>query len=146
MTATFSTIRSAIKSLIQTDPDFVPNNGNVYDYEPDVQTINKDPFIAVIETENDSMFANTTENRREYIFNVKVFVERASRGSENAEILITDIVDRLIDLFDSSGTLGVNGVVLVKASPSSWSYEMGDKEYRVAEIKVGVLVWYDTVN
>lgn len=144
MTANFNTIRSAIKTIIQTDADFV--YGNVFDYEPEIQLVDKDPFAVVTGSDNESDFANTIENKRLYEFSIKVFVERASRGDQNAEILTTSIVDRLIDTFDQSGTLSVNGVLLVKPSPSAWSYIMADKEYRVAEIKLGVYVWYDTVN
>lgn len=141
MSANFKNIKAGIKSILIADEDL--GSDGVFNYEPSIETLNQDPFAVVVPSENESEFATTTENKRIYGFSIKVFVERASRGVAESELLLMRIIDRLINSFDESSTLSVDGVMIVRAAPSAWSYVLSDKEYRMAEIKLGVLVWYD---
>lgn len=141
MSANFSQIKAGIKNILVADEDL--GSSGVFNYEPEIETINQDPFAVVVPSENESEYATSTENKRVYGFSIAVFVERASRGVAESELLLTRIVDRLLNSFDTDPTLSVNGVILTKAAPSGWSYVLSDKEYRMAEIKLGVMVWYD---
>lgn len=142
--SSFSNIKSGIVTILQNDDDLDANS--VFNYEPSISEITQDPFAVVIPSENESEFGNTAENRRNYAFLIRLFVERNSRGETEAEDLMTAMVDRLINSFDQDITLSVSGVLFTRAAPSSWGYILGDKEYRTADIKLQVNVWYDTTT
>lgn len=141
MSANFKNIKAGIKAILVADTDL--GSSGVFNYEPPIEGLNQDPFAVLVPSENESEFANTIENRRVYSFSIRVFVERATRGVAESELLLTRIIDRLINSFDQSDVLSVDGVVLVRAAPSAWSYVLSERDYRMAEIKLGVLVWYD---
>lgn len=141
MSADFSTIKAGIKAILQADTDLA--NGAVYDYEPTMSEVEKDPFAIVTASDNQSEYESTSENMRTYGFVIRILVERNSRGGSNAETLLTNIVDRIVNAIDVNYTLGVSGVILTKATPSSWSYVISDKQYRVAEIRLSTMVSVD---
>ena len=143
MSANFSTIKAGIKAILEADTD-LNQTGQVFDYEPPRQSVTKDPFVIVIASDNEADFGNTIENKRIYGFKILIHVERKERGESAAESLLVDIIDRVINALDQNSTLSVSGVLMVKASPSSWAYLVSDKEYRVAEIRVQAMVWFDT--
>jgi hypothetical protein len=142
MSADFAHIKAGIKAIVAADTDLA-GTGQVFDYEPNIETVAVDPFAVVITSGNESEFETTLENKRTYGFDVRIFVERKSRGSAAAEQLITAIVDRLVQAFDENYSLGVSGVIFTKAAPSSWGYLFSDKEYRFAEIKLSTIVSVD---
>lgn len=138
----FSNIKTGIVNILAADTD-LGGTDQVFAYEPPLQAITTDPFAVVVASDNESEFETTSENKRFYGFIVRIFVERKTRGAEAAEALLTAIVDRLVDAFDQNYTLSVSGVLLTKATPSSWSYVLSDKEYRMAEIKLSTMVSVD---
>lgn len=138
----FANIKAGIVTKLQADTDLSASD-QVYDYEPEIGAISVDPFAIVVAAENESEFETTTENMRTYGFVIRVFVERKNRGAENAEDLLTSILDRLIQAFDEDYTLSVSGVLFSKATPSNWFYVIAEKEYRVGEIKLQVKVSVD---
>lgn len=143
--ANFSSIKAGIKTILLADSDLGVSDGNthVFDYEPALEQETGDPFAVVVASDNESEFETTSENKRTYGFIIRVHVERDSRGGSQAEQLLTDIVDRLVQAFDENYTLGVAGVLFTKATPSSWSYLMSTKVYRVADIKLSTMVSVD---
>ena len=142
MTASFSTIRAGIAAILAADTD-LSGSGQVFEYEPNIETIDADPFAVVVASENESEFETTYENKRTYGFIVRIFVERKIRGSAAAETLMTAIVDRLVQAFDEQYTLGVSGVLFTRATPSTWAYVLAEKEYRMAEIKLSTICSVD---
>lgn len=140
--STFANIKAGIITKLAADTD-LSQTGQVFNYEPKIDGIDVDPFAVVVASENENEFETTTENKRTYGFTIRLFVERVSRGNSEAEILLTAMVDRLIQAFDEDYTLGVNGVLFTKATPSAWFYVLADKEYRVAEIKLSTVVSVD---
>lgn len=142
MSAKFSTIKAAIVSKLQADAD-LGGTGQVFDYEPALSVELPDPFATVTSDSNEGEYETTTENKRTFIFTVRIFVERTTRGASAAETLLTDMVDRLIDAIDTDNTLGVAGVLMTKAVTTTWSYVLSDKEYRMAEIKLSTVASID---
>lgn len=142
MSANFAGIKAGVKAILEADTD-LSGTGQVFDYEPPIEGMSVDPFAVVVASENESEFETTTENKRFYGMVVRIFVERANRGESAAESLMTAIVDRLVQAFDENYTLSVTGVLMTKATPSSWSYVLSDKEYRMAEIKLSTMVSVD---
>lgn len=119
--------------------------GGVLGHEPDIASLVQDPFCVVVASDNESDFATNTENRRQYGFSIRVYMERNTRGPQEAEDDLTEIVDEIVNTFDRDFTLGGEALVTT-ATPSSWQYILGTKEYRIAEIIIRALVWFDTTS
>lgn len=135
--ATFQTIRAALVATVSAIPAQIPV-AMVFDHEPQIGDVTQDPFAAVIPSGNESDYISTSENRRTYAFLIRLFVERNQRGADQAESVLEDLVDTLLDDFDQDFTLG--GIaLLVRAAPSRWGYVLGDREYRTAEITIQVI-------
>ena len=140
----FENLLQKIKTLLETN-DLLQR---VYDYE----TSESDgfPFATITPSANESDYASTTENRRTYAFNIRLFAERAGQTSAGpADLAMRELVDSTLDLLDSnytlSGTTAKTGytVMFSRATPSIWGYAGGKMEYRVAEIKIQVIVLVD---
>ena len=142
MTANFNDMRAGISAILSADSD-LSGSDQVFQYEPNLDGIQADPFAVVVAGENESEFETTSENKRTYGFIIRVFVERKIRGAAEAETLMTSIVDRLVQAFDENYSLGVSGVLFTKATPSTWAYVIAEKEYRMAEIKLSTICSVD---
>lgn len=140
--ADFSTLRALIAAKAAETMNV--ESGSVFEYEPELDDVEADPFVTVTPSANENEYASTSENRREYAFMVRVFVARGtpSRGNADAETLLTQIVDDMIDLFDQDYTLSGNALLSL-AAPSRWGYAMGTKEYRTAEITITAKTDFD---
>lgn len=140
--ADFSTIKTQVKAKVVGLSTYF-GAATVFDYEPDIDEVTGDPWATVITSGNENDFASTSENKRTYAFNVRIFVKRgSSRTKTAAEALLQSIVDDLIDAFDQDFTLA--GTVLIsRATPSKWGYLQGVDEYRTAEVNVRAQTWYD---
>ena len=139
-TTTFKTLKAKIVTILQADTDL--DSDSVFNHEPDIDKIGQDPFATVVPSGNEADFGSTLENKREFAFLIRVFVERDARGNSAAEVLLTDIIDRLMDRFDEDYTL-TGSALTAMAAPSAWGYVFGTKSYRTAEILLTVKVWYD---
>lgn len=119
----------------------------VYDYE--VSEFGGDPAVTITPSANDSDYRNTTQNRRIYAFDIRVWVKRGDpRNDKEAEDVLTELVDSIIDDFDKYYTLGTGspgaalvlptGYTMIKvyAMPSAWMYGERETIYRIAEIKI----------
>ena len=140
--STFSTIKAQIISKVQAQTSYFDTDA-VYNYEPEIGDVIKDPFAVVIASGNENEFASSSENKRQPGFIIRVFVERKQRGVSSAESLMVSIMDALVDVFDQDFTLG-STVLISKAAPSRWGYVLGDKEYRTAEITIQTQSWFNT--
>ena len=105
----------------------VDNSIAIFDYAK----FNKSGYPAIEVTPNGgpAIFADTMRNQRSYIFNIDCFQERTSVGAQQAEIIMRNLVDSVIQLFDSNRYLdSVNGQGrligrgYVKPIPSTWKY------------------------
>lgn len=139
--ATFSTILTKIAAIIQAQTSYFASDA-VFQYEPEIQDINSDPFAAIIPSGNESDYLSTSENKRQYGFVIRIFVERKSRTPAVAETVLRGAVDALINAFDQDYTL--TGTVLgCRATPSKWGYIIADKEYRTADINISCMAIFD---
>ena len=138
--ANFASIKTKVVTILEALTNL--DSGSVFGYEPEVGEVDQDPFAVVVASGNENDFASSSENKRSYGFSIRLYVERKSRGLENAETLLQTMVDNLINALDQDYTLG-GEVLISKAAPSSWGYILGDKEYRTAEIIVTAEDWYD---
>lgn len=142
----FASLKTKIVEKLQTitvNGEIVFDTDAVYGREPKIDDVIVDPIVTVVASNNESDYASTTENRRTYGFMVRVYLERANRGEQKAEDDLAEIIDALIDAFDQDITLG-GEALMVEATPSSWGYVSGVKEYRVAEIAIRAKIWFDT--
>lgn len=145
--ADFASLKAKIITKLQTlevNSEVVFGSGGVYGREPQLDDVEQDPFVTVTASDNEADFANTSENRRVYGFVIRVFIERAN-DPQTAEDNLTEIIDAVINAFDQDYTL-TGEALLVEASPSVWAYALGTKEYRVAEIRIRSLVYFDTTT
>ena len=112
----------------------------VYDYEN--ESFRGDPVAVVTPSANEADYHSTCENRRIYAFNIKVIVDRTTRGDQACEEIIRGLVDSVIDDIDKnyqlSGVEQPTGytMLFVEALPSVWGYIERENVYRVAEINV----------
>lgn len=121
----------------------------VYDYE--VAEFAGDPVATVTASVNESDYRTTTANRRVYAFQVMLWVKRGDpRSDQEAENVLTDLLDTVLDDFDRYYTLGTGSpgaalvlptgytMIKVEALPSAWVYSNRETLYRGAEINVRV--------
>ncbi len=138
--ATFSTILAKIAAIITAQTSYF-QSGAVFLYEPEIKDINSDPFASIIPSGNESDYLTTSENKRQYSFVIRIFVERKSRTPAEAETVLRGAIDALLDAFDNDYTL--TGTVLgCRATPSKWGYILADKEYRTADINISCMGVY----
>lgn len=123
---------------------------DVYDYE--VAEFSGDPCATVVPSANESDYRTTTANRRIYAFTIMLWVKRGGdyRSDREAENVMTDLVDGVVDDFDRFYTLGTNSpgaslvlptgytMIKVEALPSNWVYSGREMMYRGAEINIRV--------
>ncbi len=121
----------------------------VYDYE--VAEFAGDPCATVVASANESDYRTTTANRRFYAFSVMLWVKRGDPHSDaDAENILIDLLDTVLDDFDRYYTLGTNspgaslvlptGYTMIKmeALPSAWVYSTRETVYRGAEINIRI--------
>lgn len=139
--ADFATIKAKVVAKVREQTSWFDSD-SVYEYEPEIGDILKDPFAVILASGNDNDFASSSENKRTYAFQIRIYMERKKRGAETCEANLQTLIDAIIDAFDQDYTLG--GVALIsKAVPSKWGYILGDREYRTAEIVIKAMTWFD---
>jgi len=129
----FVSIIAAIKSILQGITDIQ----EVWDY--DKGTFTGYPAVVVYPSENRNDFETTSQNRRQYVFTVRVHIPMEATGAtdhEKADRVMREVLDLIIDAFDKKYTL--NGAVQLSfATPSVWGYQTRESGViRVAEIKL----------
>lgn len=132
--------------------------GSVYGYEPN--DFQEDPVATVTASSNEGDYRSTSENRRVFAYTIRLWCNQAKREADNAEEVLADLEDQVLELFDRYFTLGndLNGnaapgtlltpptgysIVRVEAIPSAWFWvERGDS-FRMAEVNLRVHVDVD---
>lgn len=122
---------------------------DVYSYE-NIQT-DSDPFAVIIPSGNESEYNTTQENVRVYAFTVMLFVSRTIRSQKDADRVLINLVDSVVDDYDKDYLLTTIGqptktgytFLQTFAVPSQWGYAMPDDKYRVAQINLRCLVSVD---
>lgn len=118
----------------------------VYDYETDSFT--KDPSCTIVASSSESDYRSNIHNRRIYAFTIQLWVQRGGelRSDKEAEDVLIDLMDTVVDDFDRYYTLGTGSpgaalvlptgytMVKVEALPSAWFYSNRNTLYRGAEI------------
>lgn len=119
---------------------------SVYDYE--VDNFAKDPSVTVVASASESDYRTNIHNRRIYAFAIQLWVRRGGdyRSDKEAEDVLIDLMDTVIDDFDRYYTLGTGSpgaalvlptgytMIKVEALPSSWFYSNRETLFRGAEI------------
>lgn len=117
---------------------------NSYNFEP--AEIDADPVATLTPSSNDNDYATTTENRRTYAFNLRLFKTRFTGENAEArtEAAMRELVDSVLDDLDKNHRLSALETkagytyLLMEAAPSQWGYAGKENMYRVAEIIVRV--------
>lgn len=118
-----------------------------FDYEPDEMT--GSPIAIIVPSSNEGDYSTTETNVRVYAFNLKLYVNRTKNNKNDADRILRNLVDTVLDDFDKNYLLtGVEqptGYTFINlfALPSSWGYAGLADEYRVAEINVRCRVVVD---
>jgi hypothetical protein len=134
-----ATIKNKIMTILRADTDL--DTDAVFDYEPNLSEIQKDPFATLVVSGNSSDFLSTNENMRSFGFKISIFIERQQRGVDTAETLMGAMISRILGALDDDYTL--TGTVLTsRAAPSEWGYANETKEYRVGTISFEVRTDY----
>lgn len=115
----------------------------IYAYER--ENADGTPFATITPSANENDYATTTENRRTYAFNIRLFVERKGQtNTADTEATMRDLVDDVLDALDRDWKLDGLGSrtgytkLFMSAAPSVWGYVGRENEYRVAEINVRI--------
>jgi len=120
---------------------------DVYDHE--AEEMKGDPVALITASGNESDYYTTTENARIYAFNIRLLVDRTARDDHEAERVLRELVDTVIDDFDKNYTLtGITNqtgktFMNLEALPSDWGYIEGQVVYRFADITVRCKVLVD---
>jgi hypothetical protein len=130
-----ATISALLKTIIVAETDF--EAASVFEYEPEIDLLVQDPAAMIIPASGENSRATTGENRREYVFSVRLLYERKSRGSAATETAMQAAVDSLVNAFDNDEYLSGN---VQKIEPVDWQfgYINREKEFRIAELTVRV--------
>jgi hypothetical protein len=135
--ANFSSLKAKIKTILDANTKI----NQSYDYDaPKLQSF---PCAVLVPSGNASDYDTTTENMRTYAFQVRLYIPMDSRGVEQAESTLTELIDELIDDFDQNVTLD-GECLMMTAAPSEWGYEERDKWFRMATINLSCKVHFDT--
>lgn len=121
----------------------------IYDYE--VAEFAGDPAATIVPSSNESDYRSTLHNRRIYAFTLQLWVKRGgARTDKQAEDVLTELVDSVLDDFDKYYTLGVGSpgaalvlptgytMVRLQAMPSAWMYSDRETLYRGTEITIKI--------
>lgn len=118
-----------------------------FNYE--VEQFKGDPVAVVSPSGNESDYSTTNLNERIYAYSVKLFVARGDRGAKESDRVLRNLVDSVLDDFDSdyyfSGLSVPTGYTMINvfALPTLWGYSGREDEFRVAEVIVKCRVSVD---
>lgn len=118
--------------------------GNAYNFE--AAEFDGDPSVTLTPSANENAYDTTTENRRVYAFNLRIYKVRATGedAESKTEAAMRELVDSVLDDLDKNHRLPAleqktgYTYLLMSAAPSQWGYAGRENMYRVAEIIVRV--------
>jgi len=106
----------------------------VEDY--DAAKLNGYPAATFNPTEHAADFHTTTENLRSYIFTIRLYQEMKKTSPKQAEKILRELVDKVLDEFDKDPNLGGNCDWSL-ALPSRWGFQEREAgPVRVAELRL----------
>jgi hypothetical protein len=117
---------------------------NAYNFE--AAEFDGDPVATLTPSANENDYATTTENRRTYGFNLRVYKGRLTGedAESKTEAAMRELVDSVLDDLDKNHRLSAIDskvgytFLYLEAAPSQWGYSGRENVYRVAEIIVKV--------
>jgi len=113
----------------------------IYDY--DEQNLRGYPSAIVMPSENMSDYVSTTENRRTFVFTIRICQEFSTISLKDADEILRNVVDEIIKVFDKDYKLG-GTADKVFATPSVWGYAQRESGVvRTADIRLQVQKDYD---
>lgn len=143
----WSELLSKIKALLEANTKIQ----EVYDYE--AEEFKGLPSVTITPSDNSNDYYTTSENVRVYAFNVRLFVSRTGKTPQEADRIMRNLVDTVLDDFDKNwnlpGVVNPTGYTFINmfAIPSTWGYSgQREDEFRAAEIRVQCRVVVDTTN
>ncbi len=122
--------------MLETDGELQ----EVYNYE--VESFKGSPSATITPSDNVEDFITNETNVRIYAYNVRLYVNRSSFTKVEADRIMRNVVDSVLDTFDKNYTLPnvdePTGYTFINlfAVPSVWGYSGAEDEYRAAEISV----------
>lgn len=124
----------------------VDHNVAIFDYA--MTNIPAYPAITVTPSDNTAQYADTRRNERSYIFSIKCYQERVKAGEQLSELIVRQLVDSAITLFDANPLLDqvngfgrLNGRGYCRPIPSVWKYIQSEQvDVRMAEILLECVV------
>lgn len=129
--ATYTNIGNQIVSILQAN---ITDANVVYNYTE--RNPAGYPAIMVEAYDGSAEFADTSRNRREYVFRITCMQERVAVGASEAERILRAMIDQIISVFDSRTNLNLNNSCdFATPIPSKWGYiNAPDIDVRTAEI------------
>lgn len=154
-----------IRNIINKLSDILDANDDIQEvFKYEVEQFTGDPGVTIVPSANDSDYETTEENVRIYAFTVRLFVNRTLREKKEADEVLSDLVDSVLDDFDkyyglsATGTDGsaIPGGAIVNpagylfinifAVPSVWGYVGREDEYRSCELTIRARVNIDLTS
>lgn len=129
--ATYVNVGAQIEAIIRAN---ITNVNFIYNY---VETNPAGyPAISIEAYDGNGEFADTSRNRRSYMFRIICSQERLNVGAQNAENVMRALVDQVIGVFDDRTNLNLNNSCnFAFPIPSKWGYvQAPDIDVRSAEI------------
>ena len=139
----FSIILNKIVSILEAN-DLIQET---FSYE--VELFKGTPSAVVIPSSNEGDYDTTQENIRIYAYSIKLFVNRDKNSKTDADRILRNLVDSVIDDFDKdytfTGIENPTGYTFINtfATPSLWGYSGREDEFRVCEINIRCRVSVD---
>jgi len=126
----FSAIRTAIIDKINNDLTKIQ-----VAYRSDRSTLEGFPAAVVSPSENEADYSSTADDRRAYVFKVRVYYPiKDESEQETADLALEEALDEMIDAFSQRGSLGA-ACDWITPVPSVWQYEeRADGIHRMAEL------------
>jgi hypothetical protein len=94
------------------------------------------PAINVEAYDGNGVFADTTRNRREFIFRITIMQERVKVSHSEAERICRTLVDQVLSTFDNRTNFNLNNSCdFATPVPSKWGYiQSPEIDVRTAEV------------
>lgn len=98
----WNTLSAAIAAVVATSDEI--DDAAIFEYRK--SGFERYPAVTITMADNTAQFADTSRNRRHYVFSIKVYQERPEQSEEEAERILRTTVDDLISKFDADSYLG----------------------------------------
>ena len=97
------------------------------------------PCAFVIDSAGEGSTLDTARNEREWQFEVSLMQEISNKTPEEANTIMRDLVDRVVDMFDQDPQLKVGGVqqcMNIKVVPLTFNYAIREEPFIFANFLV----------